>query len=63
MTPIIGIGTPLLLEDGEYIVFNITSKFENGKIQPLVLARKHKGVGGSSLIILTGEQIEAALVM
>ncbi len=64
---VIGIGTPLMLDDGEYIVYHISSKREtdglgNTNVIPLVAARKHNHKGSSSSIIFTGKELEEALI-
>lgn len=66
MEPIIGIGTPLVLDDGEYIVFSImgkrvTNELGDVKVTPLVIARKHRGVGSSSVISFTGAELESLI--
>jgi hypothetical protein len=55
-----------VLDDGEYIVFSITGKrvtneLGDVKVTPLVIARKHRGTGVSSVISFTGAELEAIL--
>jgi hypothetical protein len=64
--PIIGIGTTLKFDNGDFDVFHISSKHElddrgNRKVIPVVAARKHNSPGSSHVVVLTGPEIESLL--
>jgi len=66
MEPVLGIGTVLKFDNGEFTVFNISAKREvdalgNIKVIPLVSARGDRGQYSTRVVTMTGPEIEAVI--